>query len=374
MTIEETMAAANKVAAINVLTGIFNIVNQWDEQQREIERLREEIDDLKAENGGARRPGPVERAIRDEFSKPRHGKFWTAASIDPWFDRTRERLGIEHDPDQCHLVDLIAALLDELDDPKTKAEEPREVTEDDLPEELRKRLMPEGMEWPKWDDGTPVLTHPPLCVRDEDGTLRDFIRIVYDGGLWFLLDRNDTPFCIGASGARLKRPAPIAHDGKPIRRGDTVHGRSDGKEWRVIGFNQDNAAYPVRAVDEDRTVRDLKPEWLTHERPSNGDAKPPETAGNPSRNGDGCPKSDADGGFATETSRESDIGRERPEDGADEDANEDSVSNASSDVLNEGDSWKKLEDDLRWRTFGRLRETELLSFVQRAKKLAGVGA
>lgn len=66
-----------------------------------------------------------------------------------------------------------------------------------------------------------------------------------------------------------------------------------------------------------------------------------ETAGNPSRNGGGCPKSDADGDFATESRRE-------------------------------GDSWRKWAEDLRGKTLGYLGELEYMRFVRRAKKLAGV--
>lgn len=111
------------------------------------------------------------------------------------------------------------------------------------------------------------------------------------------------------------------------------------------------------------------------QRPASAD---PETAGKPSRNGDGCPDQDADGDFAMETSRESDIGRERPEDDANEGANEDGVPNG-------GDSWGKWRTDLHadYGHYCKVRGLKPLSswgaesfwaedLERRAKKLAGV--
>lgn len=57
--------------------------------------------------------------------------------------------------------------------------------------------------------------------------------------------------------------------GTPVKRGDTVYGMSDGKKWYVIGFNYD-IKHCVTAIDGDGVVRDLKPEWITHEKPAFG--------------------------------------------------------------------------------------------------------
>lgn len=64
---------------------------------------------------------------------------------------------------------------------------------------------------------------------------------------------------------------PRGKDGKTIRVGETVYGE-DGVAWRVRGVTIIPVTdtwidRPVRATDEFDNWSDLKPEWLTHERP-----------------------------------------------------------------------------------------------------------
>lgn len=65
-------------------------------------------------------------------------------------------------------------------------------------------------------------------------------------------------------------PLPRGKDGKAIRIGDVVYGE-DGRKWLVRGIHygetkHSGPVHQVHAVDEQRRWRDLKPEWLTHER------------------------------------------------------------------------------------------------------------
>lgn len=53
-------------------------------------------------------------------------------------------------------------------------------------------------------------------------------------------------------------------DDVEINIGDIVYGLSDGKEWYVTSIVHGD--YPVDAISGD-DVRQLKPEWLTHEKP-----------------------------------------------------------------------------------------------------------
>lgn len=193
---------------------------------------------------------------------------------------------------------------------------------------LRRRLMPEGMSWPRFEDGEPVRLGSEWVGPDGDSQMVENITF---GRLGFSLLGHVTPGYWFFPGRPIKRSVPIAHDGKPVRKGDTVYGRSDGKAWRVIGFDWGKPDYPVHAVGEHGDVRDLKPKWLTHERPATKDTK---------------------------------------------DAIKDGGPNPSSDVL--GDSWDKLERDME--LFGRYyagtdpdeNDCERDALVRRAKKLAGV--
>ena len=73
--------------------------------------------------------------------------------------------------------------------------------------------------------------------------------------------------------ARCNSSAPIiAKDGQPIEVGQVLYGESDGKGWRVIGFEHGTTHSVVATSEHSPTVgnvvtRDLKPGWLTHERP-----------------------------------------------------------------------------------------------------------
>ena len=96
--------------------------------------------------------------------------------------------------------------------------------------ELRPRLMPEGMEWPRFEDGEPVRIGDEISWRDEGGVVNSIE--LQDGG-YFIINAAD-----GAEdwihpqyfpGERVKRPAPkvLDADGAEIRVGDEV--------WHVLG-------------------------------------------------------------------------------------------------------------------------------------------
>ena len=99
-------------------------------------------------------------------------------------------------------------------------------------EEIRKRLMPEGYEWPRYESGEPL--------RYED-------RYVYDGrerDVWHIdFDSYGEPTILNKDGTRshpdkcerVKRPAPkvLDADGAEIRVGDTVYSAENGTEYEV---------------------------------------------------------------------------------------------------------------------------------------------
>lgn len=43
--------------------------------------------------------------------------------------------------------------------------------------------------WPYWDNNTPVRVQPPVKIRIGDD-VHECCRLCYDGGMWFLLDRD----------------------------------------------------------------------------------------------------------------------------------------------------------------------------------------
>ena len=90
-------------------------------------------------------------------------------------------------------------------------------------EEIKKRLMPEGMIWPRFEDGEPVRLgeHWEEDGFDESVTRIDSIEFA-DDGVRFENEYNEV-FC--RYGERVKRPAPkvLDADGVEIRVGDTVY-------------------------------------------------------------------------------------------------------------------------------------------------------
>lgn len=114
-----------------------------------------------------------------------------------------------------------------------------DVSRQELAREFGKRLMPEGMEWPCYEDGEPVRigdefecwcgeTHTvgSVTIREGRSTLNEsqpHSFVVSDG-----------PFT--AHGKRVKRPAPKVYDadGVEIHVGDTVCGTRDMEPMRVV--------------------------------------------------------------------------------------------------------------------------------------------
>lgn len=110
--------------------------------------------------------------------------------------------------------------------------------------ELKKRLMPEGMEWPRYEDGEPV--------RFED-ELPDFARTIYktvksirfNSSGYVVIDNEGGSANVSVilkSGQRVKRPAPavLAADGEPLEVGQTVYSLSDDRPYKVKSIEGDH--------------------------------------------------------------------------------------------------------------------------------------
>lgn len=150
---------------------------------------------------------------------------------------------------------------------------PEEIRES-VKERLSRRLMPEGVEWPSFEDGSPVRfgdefadfgggTHVLHQVNfmDDDAAgsgakviLRSRTTKQYDGvalNVW----RKDS----------VKRPVPrvLDTDGVPIEVGDKVWHVADGAEYYV----RDVTRYGAHLSEGDESCVYCSAEYLTHERP-----------------------------------------------------------------------------------------------------------
>ena len=185
--------------------------------------------------------------------------------------------------------------------------------------ELGKRLMPLGMEWPRFEDGEKV------CFGDRfelpSGSVGNVVKItlrkcepaiLYDGigrnaveakrpkpkvlaadGLpievgqtlwstrsetfWVVsaIDKNGEPHgymadsqtksaCFLSADLLTHIPPMHAKDGLPIKVGEIVYG-GDGEAWEVTGIQ--NGPWNIVGKNGDKQ-REMKPKWLTHEVPT----------------------------------------------------------------------------------------------------------
>lgn len=137
---------------------------------------------------------------------------------------------------------------------------------EDVMDELSKRLMPEGMgwlveAWPRFEDGEPVRFSDDFKQYDYEGSV-SIVTMYPDGG--FALNLRDYP-----KGERVRRPAPKAldADGAEIRVGDTVWHTKTGAEYRVLSLpNIDKVAWVTTKTNQAYSLF-LDLAVLTHRAP-----------------------------------------------------------------------------------------------------------
>ena len=148
--------------------------------------------------------------------------------------------------------------------------------------EMVKRLMPEGMEWPRFEDGEPVRLgeHWEEDGFDESVTRIDSIEFA-DDGVRFENEYNEVFYRYGE---RVKRPAPkvLDADGVEIRVGDTVYllpgewcdvfpclGYHGGEELEVFSLHADHVVGGIGCRDTRRPKGACypRPSQLTHRAP-----------------------------------------------------------------------------------------------------------
>ena len=129
--------------------------------------------------------------------------------------------------------------------------------------EMRKRAMPEGIEWPRYESGEPVMFGG--FAADVFGTALDepiFSVELFENG--FTLHGDGVQAFYGYE-ERVKRPAVPAGDGEPLEAGQTV--------WDVDGHGPlvvkalPSKGDQLVVLDNGGTNFYRYPEKLTHERP-----------------------------------------------------------------------------------------------------------
>lgn len=127
------------------------------------------------------------------------------------------------------------------------------------------RALPDGMEWPRFEDGGLVKAGDEVEYKDE--TMRVYLATLDADGwaLWCSREGIDGRLS-GSYGERVKRSAPkvLAADGAPIEVGDTVYCNGEDEPLRVSHIT-DSAK--VTLIDDHASYYTVKPSRLSHERP-----------------------------------------------------------------------------------------------------------
>lgn len=138
---------------------------------------------------------------------------------------------------------------------------------------LDKRLMPEGYEWPRYEDENPVKLGDYVPHESEPVDF-EVVEIAFSEAYGTVLryeDQRDGNYYNGLSlsdGARVKRPQVLTADGEPLEAGQTVWAIDDaGKDFgeaRVVDSLTSDGRFTVRGVLSCIT---FDPKRYSHQRP-----------------------------------------------------------------------------------------------------------
>lgn len=136
------------------------------------------------------------------------------------------------------------------------------------------RALPEGIEWPRFEDGG--LVNVGSEVELEGETMLVF-EVALDADGWALWCENDglDGRLRGSYGERVERPERpevLDADGVPIEVGDTVWATYNGCEHLVMAVCSDGSLHPNIVTDDGCMVEYDEGGWdfaknVTHERP-----------------------------------------------------------------------------------------------------------
>ena len=137
---------------------------------------------------------------------------------------------------------------------------------------LDKRLLPEGMEWPRYEGGEPVRIgdEVTVIVHDEDG---DFDRTLEIRSIKYkqdgvLLEGTKNEMVMISHDERVRRPAKVLDaDGAEIRVGDTVWAIDDGIRYEVRKSKVSEDGRILVRPDYSPYDEHIDPALLTHRAP-----------------------------------------------------------------------------------------------------------
>ena len=134
---------------------------------------------------------------------------------------------------------------------------------------MRRRLMPEGMEWPVFEDGEPVRIGDVAVLADNEPHEVESMEFFADKSC--KLKGKGTPWMNTIfKGQIAKRPAPEAldADGVEIRVGDTVCGTRDMEPMRVVDTDSRECGFKhIKCEKEGDGFWFYCPDELTHKLP-----------------------------------------------------------------------------------------------------------
>ena len=139
--------------------------------------------------------------------------------------------------------------------------------------ELRKRAMPEGMEWPRYESGEIVQIGDDVVERFGDDPIKVRSVEFRDGTTYLREGYRTDRIILVRPGERVKRAAVPAADGKPLREGEHVYHVETGTEFVVKKLPKpgEYQAVVVFALPTSPAshLTSFDPDRLTHERPEN---------------------------------------------------------------------------------------------------------
>lgn len=127
------------------------------------------------------------------------------------------------------------------------------------------RALPEGMEWPRFEDGELVKVGDDVEYKGE--MMRVYLATLDSDGWALWCDREDASGRLyGKYGERVERPTPkvLDADGVPIEVGDTVYCDGEDEPLRVSHITD---SIKVTLINSHASYYTVKPSRLTHERP-----------------------------------------------------------------------------------------------------------
>lgn len=130
------------------------------------------------------------------------------------------------------------------------------------------RSLPEGIEWPRFEDGGLVRIGDELEFEGKTMLVCDATFYADGWALW--CDREDMSGRLyGKYGERVKRPAPevLDADGAPIEVGDVVYYDGEPHPLTVVGITRDGKDALVDANGEESCVEGGRPQDFSHDAP-----------------------------------------------------------------------------------------------------------